>query len=56
MLGELAVFHAGNVSGDPGGLTSITGEPAMRNHEVPVGEDDMVFVFRSVRQRTDEVE
>ena len=56
MLGELAVFHADNVSGDPGGRTSMAGEPAVRNHEVPFGEDEMVFVFQSVWQRTNEVE
>jgi hypothetical protein len=34
VLDELAVFHADNVSGDPGGLTSLTGESVMRDHEI----------------------
>jgi hypothetical protein len=56
MLGELAIFDAHDVGGDPGGGTAIAGEPAMRDHVVALGDNELVFVFQRVGQRADQVE
>jgi len=44
MLGELAVLDADNVGGDPGDRTSIPGEPAVRDHVIALGDDELVLV------------
>jgi hypothetical protein len=56
MLGELAVFDADDVGGDPGGGPPIAGEPAMRDHVVALGDDELVLVFQRVWRRADQVE
>jgi hypothetical protein len=56
MLGELAVFHAYDVGGNPRGGTAMAGEPAMRDYVIALGNDELVFVFQRVGQRVDQVE
>ena len=44
VLGELAVLDADDVGGDPGRGAPIAGEPAMRDHVVALGHDELVLV------------
>jgi hypothetical protein len=50
---SFAVLDAKNVGGNPGWGPAMAGEPAMRDHIVALGDDELVLVFQRVRQRAD---
>ena len=56
MLGELAVFEADDVGGDPGGRTAVARETAVGDDVVTFGHDQLVLVAQRLRQRADELE
>jgi hypothetical protein len=56
MLNKDAVFNSKNVSRNPVHRRAETGEPAMHDHEVPVGNNCPRFVSKKVRESFDEVE
>src|SRR5271163_2839873 len=56
MLNKDAVFNAKNVSRNPVHRRAETGEPAMHDHEVPVGNNCPRFVSKKVRESFDQVE
>ena len=56
VLGELAVLHAHDVSGDSGDRSAVAGETPVCDHIIAFSEDEVVFAFQRVRQRADKVE
>ena len=56
MFGELAVFEADDVGGDPGRLPPAPGKTTVRDDVIAFGENELVFVAQRVGQRADEVE
>jgi hypothetical protein len=56
MLGELAVFEADDVSGDPGRLSSVPGEAAICDDIIALSENELVFIAQRVRKRVNQVE
>jgi hypothetical protein len=56
VLGELAVFEADDVGGDPGCRAAVARETAVGDDVVTFGYDQLVFVAQRLRQRADEVE
>jgi hypothetical protein len=56
VLGELAVFEADDVDGDPGGRAPDARETAVGDDVVAFGDDQLVLVAQRRRSRADEVE
>jgi hypothetical protein len=51
VLGELAVFDAGDVGGDPGGWTTNVREAAVSDDVVTLGKDQLVLIAQRLGQR-----
>src|ERR1700761_500679 len=56
VLGELAVFDAQHVGGDPCGRSAVAGEAAVHDHVVAFGQDQAVLVAQAVGNGADQVE
>jgi hypothetical protein len=55
VLGELAVFDADDVGGDPGGGAAVAREAAVGDDVVTLGKDQLVFMAQRLGQRADEI-
>ena len=56
MLGELTVFKAHDVSGDPRCRTTVTGKAPMGDDVVRFGEDQVIFVAQSAGKAANKIE
>ena len=56
MFGELAVFEAHDIGGDPCRRTAVARKAAMGDHVVPFGEDHLIFVAQRVGQAANKIE
>ncbi|MEJ0007887.1 MAG: hypothetical protein WDM77_16365 [Steroidobacteraceae bacterium] len=56
MLGELAFLDADDVGGDPCCWSTVTRKPAVRDHVVALGDDELVFIPECGGRGTDQFE
>jgi hypothetical protein len=54
MLGELAVFQADDVGGNPGGRAAVARETAVGDDVVAFGHDQLLIVAQRLPQREPE--
>jgi hypothetical protein len=55
VLGELAVFDADDLGGDPDGWTTNVREAAVSDDEVTLGKDQLILIAQRLRQRANEI-
>ncbi len=56
MLGELAVFEAHNIGGDPSRRTAVAGKAPVRDNLVSFGKDHVIFVAERAGKAADKIE
>jgi hypothetical protein len=56
VLGELAVFHAHDIGGDPRSRAPLAREAPVRDNVVAFGEDHVIFVAEGIGKGANELE
>ena len=56
VLGEFTVFEAHDIGSDPWPRTTLARKATVGDDEVPFGKNHVIFIAKSLRKATNEIE